>query len=152
MAASTATGSCSSTTTGPETNKEYGCPAEEMVDAQLLSRGETLRVIETLTLKFLQAISKEEDPELYLVCKTHIINMIHNIYVLIIINDNLFFKASRSEKNVVRDEQGRVHLGTSKTVKKLFGRGGTGVDRYTKSQFCIVSRRMRAGYIVVVCF
>ena len=42
------------------------------------------------------------------------------------------FQTSRSGKNVVRDDLGRVHLGKTKTVKKLFSRGGT--ERFVKSE------------------
>ena len=42
------------------------------------------------------------------------------------------FQASRSGKNVVRDDLGRVHLGKTKTVKKLFSRAGT--ERFVKSK------------------
>lgn len=41
-------------------------------------------------------------------------------------------QASRSEKNVVRDARGHLHLGSTKTVKRLFVKNGTGVERYSK--------------------
>lgn len=47
--------------------RELGCLAEELADARLLSRSETLAVIESLTEGFLEAISRGEDPELHLV-------------------------------------------------------------------------------------
>lgn len=43
-------------------------------------------------------------------------------------------QASRSEKNVVRDARGHLHLGSTKTVKRLFVKNGTGVERYSKSE------------------
>lgn len=50
-----------------EEDKDYGCLAEELADARLLSKREALTVIESLTHDFLQAISRGEDPELLLV-------------------------------------------------------------------------------------
>lgn len=50
-----------------EEEREYGCQAEEVADARLLPREEVLEIIESLTLRFLQAIAKGEDPELHLV-------------------------------------------------------------------------------------
>ena len=41
-------------------------------------------------------------------------------------------QASRSGKNVLRDECGRVHLGKAKSVKRLFSRAGA--ERYVKSE------------------
>lgn len=35
---------------------------------------------------------------------------------------------------MVRDSSGCVHLGKSKTVKRLFVRAGAGAERYTKSK------------------
>lgn len=50
-----------------EEGREYGCLAEELADARLLSKQEAVSVIESLTVNFLQAISRREDPELFLV-------------------------------------------------------------------------------------
>lgn len=46
---------------------ETSCMAEEVADAQLLGRSEALKVIESLTLNFLKAIARGEDPEMFLV-------------------------------------------------------------------------------------
>lgn len=46
---------------------ETSCVAEEMADAKLLTRSEALGVIESLTLDFLRAIARGEDPEMFLV-------------------------------------------------------------------------------------
>ena len=43
-------------------------------------------------------------------------------------------QATRSERNVLRDSQGHVHLGRSKSVKKLFSKNGNGAERYAKSE------------------
>ncbi len=43
-------------------------------------------------------------------------------------------QACRTERNVVRDAQGCLHLGKGKTVKRLFARNGAGVERYAKSK------------------
>ena len=50
-----------------DTHREYSCSAEEMADAKLTTRRETLLVIESLTQDFLRAIANGGDPELYLV-------------------------------------------------------------------------------------
>ena len=44
-----------------------GCLAEELADARLLSNAEVLAILESLTLAFLQALTRGEDPELHLV-------------------------------------------------------------------------------------
>lgn len=41
--------------------------AEELADARLRSKAEVLAILESLTLAFLQAISRGDDPELHLV-------------------------------------------------------------------------------------
>ncbi len=46
---------------------DFTCSAEELVDAQLTSRKETLDIIHSLTLNFLQAVVQGDDPELSLV-------------------------------------------------------------------------------------
>ena len=38
----------------------------------------------------------------------------------------------------MRDGHGRVHLGQSKTVKRMFARSGAGVERYAKSKWPLV--------------
>ena len=43
-------------------------------------------------------------------------------------------QACRLEKNVVRDIHGHLHLGKTKTVKRLFGKNATGAERYAKSE------------------
>ena len=55
-----------------EEGREYGCLAEELADARLLSKQEAVSVIESLTVSFLQAISRREDPELFLVSHPYI--------------------------------------------------------------------------------
>ena len=40
---------------------------EELADARLPSRSEVQAILESLTLSFLQALSRGEDPELHLV-------------------------------------------------------------------------------------
>ena len=47
--------------------RESSCLAEELADARLPSKSEVLALLESLTLAFLQAIAKGEDPELHLV-------------------------------------------------------------------------------------
>ena len=51
----------------------------------------------------------------------------------------VLLQASRSGKNVIRDSRGCVHLGRTKTVKRLFARGGAGAERYVKSKQTKVS-------------
>ena len=43
-------------------------------------------------------------------------------------------QTSKNEKNVLRDEQGRVHLGQDKTLKSLFSRNGAGCRGVVKSK------------------
>lgn len=50
-----------------DVKRDYSCSAEEVADARLTTRRETLLIIESLTLDFLQAIANGDDPELYLV-------------------------------------------------------------------------------------
>lgn len=45
----------------------YNCSAEEVADAKLTTRRETLLIIESLTQEFLKAIASGDDPELHLV-------------------------------------------------------------------------------------
>ena len=45
----------------------YSCSAEEVADAKLTTRRETLLIIESLTQEFLRAIANGDDPELHLV-------------------------------------------------------------------------------------
>ena len=47
---------------------------------------------------------------------------------------SLSLQATRSEKNVLRDSQGHLHLGKTKSVKKLFAKNGNGAERYAKSE------------------
>ena len=44
-------------------------------------------------------------------------------------------QATRTERNVLRDSQGHLHLGKSKSVKKLFSKNGVGAERYAKSEY-----------------
>ena len=43
-------------------------------------------------------------------------------------------QVSRSEKNVVRDAEGHVHLGQGRTVKRLFASKAAGIQRFAKSE------------------
>lgn len=52
---------------GSSGEREAGCLAEELADARLLPQAEVLAILESLTLRFLQAIAKGDDPELHLV-------------------------------------------------------------------------------------
>lgn len=47
--------------------KEYTCAAEQLVDAKLTSKRETLLIIEELTQEFLQAVASDSNPKLSLV-------------------------------------------------------------------------------------
>ena len=60
-------GSNAEATSSGEGDRDYGCAAEEVADARLLTKTEALAAIEALTLQFLQTIAKGEDPELLLV-------------------------------------------------------------------------------------
>ena len=107
----------------------YSCSAEEVADAKLTTRRETLLVIESLTQEFLRAIANGDDPELHLV----------NIYmyytsVCVLTCVYMYMQATRSERNVLRDSQGHLHLGRSKSVKKLFSKNAIGTERYAKSE------------------
>ena len=46
---------------------EFTSSAEELVDAQLTDRTETLDIIHTLTRDFLQAVAQGDDPQLSIV-------------------------------------------------------------------------------------
>ena len=64
----------------------------------------------------------------------------------------LLWQASRAGRNVVRDSNGCVHLGQTKTVKRLFARTGAGTERYAKSeslpsQLVMVHRRLGCTYM-----
>ena len=50
-----------------------------------------------------------------------------------LIGMNFTVQTCRSGRNIVRDSRGCVHLGQTKTVKKLFARGAAGAERYVKS-------------------
>ena len=52
-----------------EEERGYGCLAEELSDARVMSKAQVISAIETLTLDFLRAISNGKDPELSLVIK-----------------------------------------------------------------------------------
>ena len=47
-------------------------------------------------------------------------------------------KVKRSQKNVIRDSGGRLHLGRNKTVKKLFARNAAGAGRFAKSESLVI--------------
>ena len=151
-------GSSAVATSSGEGDRDYGCVAEEVADARLLSRTEVLAAIESLTYQFLQAISKGEDPELLLVRLlaaplSFIPPPPPSIYLQTELTDNILLPQStnacfdsnhrvpsyaqtcRSEKNVVRDASGHLHLGKTKTVKRLFTKNGTGAERYAKSEY-----------------
>lgn len=97
---------CAAVDEEEEEERGYGCLAEELSDARVMSKAQVISAIETLTLDFLSAISNGKDPELSL--------------------------ANRSEKNVVRDGRGSIHLGRGRTVKKLFAKNCSGAERYAK--------------------
>ena len=50
-----------------DVGRDYTCSAEEVADAKLTTRRETLIIIESLTQDFLRAIANGDDPELHLV-------------------------------------------------------------------------------------
>ena len=50
-------------------------------------------------------------------------------------DDVSFVQINRSERNVVRDGNGRLRLGKVKVTKKLFSKNGAGAERYAKSMF-----------------
>lgn len=60
-------------------------------------------------------------------------------------------QACRSEKNVVRDIHGHLHLGKTKTVKKLFGKNATGAERYSKSEYISIVATHLGCHIVNFC-
>ena len=51
-----------------QVSKDYSCAAEDLVDAKLTTKSETLLIIERLTEEFLQMVASGNDPELFLVC------------------------------------------------------------------------------------
>ena len=53
---------------GSGSHKDYSCAAEDLVDAKLTTKSETLLIIECLTEEFLQMVASGNDPELFLVC------------------------------------------------------------------------------------
>ena len=61
------TSSTAPSTEAADTHRDYCCSAEELADAKVTTRRETLLVIESLTQDFLRAIANGDDPELYLV-------------------------------------------------------------------------------------
>lgn len=63
-------------------------------------------MIEHLALGFVTSVSKGEDPQLELV--------------------------ARSQKNVIRDSGGCLHLGKKKTIKRLFARNAAGAVKFAK--------------------
>ena len=46
---------------------DFTCSAEDLVDAKLTSRTETLTIIQRLTMDLIQAVANDQDPELLLV-------------------------------------------------------------------------------------
>ena len=67
---------CPTTVEPADVGKDYSCSAEEVADAKLTTRRETLLIIESLTQDFLQAIANGEDPELYLVTWSMLIKVV----------------------------------------------------------------------------
>lgn len=109
------------------------CAAEEFCDARVTEREETMRIIEGLIRQFLEDIANGRAPELYLVglagAHTLTLQLCVQKYRI-----STYIQASKNEKNVLRDEQGRVHLGQDKTVKSLFSRNGAGCRSFVKSK------------------
>eukprot|EP00731_Ephydatia_muelleri_P030324 Em0021g847a len=56
----------------------------------------------------------------------------------------------RSQKNVIRDSGGRLHLGRNKTVKKLFARNAAGAGRFAKiwQVLALIQRLLAEGKVV----
>ena len=99
----------------------------EFADAQELTKAELLARIESVTLNFLRAVERGNDPELHLVSVNHSRNYLQFcIY--------LSFKAARCGSNVVRDSGGRIHLGAGTSTKKLFARKAAGARKVAKSR------------------
>ena len=44
-------------------------------------------------------------------------------------------QVKRSQKNIVRDAEGHLHLGKNKTIKRLFARNASGAERFAKSKY-----------------
>lgn len=109
------------------------CLAEELADALVTSRAETLARIEAITLEFLTAVASGEDPTLQLVRQLDSTVISSNTQVT-----PCTAQICRSEKNVIRDGSGHTHLGKVKTVKALFERKALGADRYAKSKSSLV--------------
>lgn len=82
------------------------CRTKELSDARNLPKEEVIRMIEHLALGFVTSVSKGEDPQLELV--------------------------ARSQKNVIRDSGGCLHLGKKKTIKRLFARNAAGAVKFAK--------------------
>ena len=56
---------------------------------------------------------------------------------------------NRSEKNVIRDSQGCVHLGGGRTLKHLFGKRGAGSQQFAKSIY--INNTVHTYVCVYVC-
>ena len=96
----------------------------EFADAQQLNKAELLTRIEYVTLEFLRAVERGDDPELHLVITLRVcLNVLF-----------CTFKAARSGSNVVRDSSGRIHLGAGTSTKKLFARKAAGARKVAKSK------------------
>ena len=107
------------------------CCAEEQSDAQLLPRREVLGILERLVLELLTSVREGKDPQLIMVIHTES-ELTHrhiNTHTLPL----SLLQVSRTEKNVVRDTEGHVHLGRGRTVKHLFGNKASGTHRFAKS-------------------
>ena len=56
---------------------DFTCSAEDLVDAKLTSRAETLTIIQRLTMNLIQAVANDQDPELLLV-RYHVLTLINS--------------------------------------------------------------------------
>ena len=112
------------------------CWAEEVADARVTSRDQTIAVIEAITVEFLQHVASGQDPTLHLVHTLHTCGcpMEFPTPFLLTSNPPMCTQISRSEKNVVRDSRGHTHLGKAKTTKSLFGKRAVGAERFAKSE------------------
>lgn len=103
------------------------CQAEELSDARHLPKEEVIKLIENLALAFITSVSDGQDPQLVLVSNV-------NSSLIVLPPPLHTHKVKRSQKNVIRDSGGRLHLGKNKTVKRLFARNAAGAGRFAKSE------------------
>lgn len=86
-------------------------------------------MIEHLALGFVTSVSKGEDPQLELVSKDH-----RNKLAAYQLPNGIHYgqQVARSQKNVIRDSGGCLHLGKKKTIKRLFARNAAGAVKFAK--------------------